>query len=100
MAVIQQVYFTKEGYSIYIKAIKPDEDNPDSGTIWINGNPTRLEREERYHIDSTTGMLLTDSYQIPLNYIYNFLACNGCFEDRDGKTYIVLKEVKYEPNIC
>lgn len=40
MAVIQQVYFTKEGYSVYIKAIKPDEGNPESGLIWVNGNPT------------------------------------------------------------
>ena len=66
MAVIQQVYFTKEEYSVYIKAIKPDEENPESGLIWINGNPTRLERKERYHIDSNLGMLITDSYQIPL----------------------------------
>lgn len=42
MAVIQQVYFAKEGYSIYIRAIKPDEDNPESGLIWISGNPSRL----------------------------------------------------------
>ena len=37
MAVIQQVYFAKEGYSIYIRAIKPDEDNPETGLIWIEG---------------------------------------------------------------
>lgn len=42
MAVIQQVYFAKEGYSIYIRAIKPDEDNPESGLI--SGNPSRLVR--------------------------------------------------------
>ena len=33
MAIIQQVYFAKEGYSIYIRAIKPDENNPESGLI-------------------------------------------------------------------
>ena len=57
MAVIQQVYFTKEGYSVYIKAIKPDEENPESGLIWVNGNPTRLERKEQYHIEEATAQL-------------------------------------------
>lgn len=55
MAVIQQVYFAKEGYSIYIRAIKPDEDNPESGLIWISGNPSRLVRRERYHINTPLG---------------------------------------------
>lgn len=49
MSVIQQVYLAEAGYSIYIKGIKPD--NECSGEITINGNPTRLERKERYHID-------------------------------------------------
>lgn len=52
--VIQQVYFKKENYSIYIKGIIPDEDDFKSGIIIINGNPTRLERKERYHIDNNT----------------------------------------------
>lgn len=47
--MIQQVYLAEAGYSIYIKGIKPD--NECSGEITINGNPTRLERKERYHID-------------------------------------------------
>ena len=99
MAVIQQVYFTKEGYSVYVKAIKPDKENPESGLIWINGNPACLERKERYHIDSNLGMLITDSYQIPLTYIYNFLANNGCIEEKDNKAYVVFKEVTFNPNI-
>lgn len=55
MSVIQQVYLADSGCSIYIKGIKPD--NEYSGEITINGNPTRLERKERYHIDG--GMLVT-----------------------------------------
>lgn len=43
MSVIQQVYLADSGCSIYIKGIKPDEDNEYSGEITINGNPTRLE---------------------------------------------------------
>ena len=64
MSVIQQVYLAEAGYSIYIKGIKPDKDNECSGEITINGNPTRLERKERYHIDGS--MLVTDNYHIPL----------------------------------
>lgn len=55
MSVIQQVYLADSGCSIYIKGTKPDKDNEYSGEITINGNPTRLERKERYHIDG--GML-------------------------------------------
>lgn len=39
-----------------------------SGEITLNGNPTRLERKERYHISN--GMLVTDSYHIPMEFIY------------------------------
>ena len=39
MSVIQQVYLAESGYSIYIKGIKPDEENQNSGEITINGNP-------------------------------------------------------------
>lgn len=70
MSVIQQVYLAEAGYSIYIKGIKPDKDNEYSGEITINGNPTRLERKERYHIDG--GMLVTDSYHIPMEFIISF----------------------------
>ena len=91
MAVIQQVYFAKEGYSIYIRA----EDNPESGLIWISGNPSRLVRRERYHIN----IAITDSYQIPLEYIHNFLVNNGCMEEKDGELYVVYKEVEFNPNL-
>lgn len=70
MSVIQQVYLAESGYSIYIKGIKPDKENQNSGEITINGNPTRLERKERYHIDN--GMLVTDNYHIPMDFIINF----------------------------
>lgn len=70
MSVIQQVYLADSGCSIYIKGIKPDKDNEYSGEITINGNPTRLERKERYHIDG--GMLVTDSYHIPMEFIISF----------------------------
>ena len=91
MSVIQQVYLAEAGYSIYIKGIKPDKDNECSGEITINGNPTRLERKERYHIDGS--MLVTDNYHIPMDFIINFLQANGCIEQKeDGKRYVVLKE--------
>lgn len=89
MSVIQQVYLAEAGYSIYIKGIKPD--NECSGEITINGNPTRLERKERYHIDGS--MLVTDNYHIPMDFIINFLQANGCIEQKD-----VLKEVEFKPN--
>lgn len=54
----------ESGSSIYIKGIKPDEY---SGEITLNGNPTRLERKERYHISN--GMLVTDSYHIPMDFL-------------------------------
>lgn len=52
MSVIQQVYLAESGSSIYIKGIKPDKENEYSGEITLNGNPTRLERKERYHISN------------------------------------------------
>lgn len=96
MSVVQQVYLAESGYSIYIKGIKPDEGNQNSGEITINGNPTRLERKERYHIDN--GMLTTDNYHIPMDFIINFLQANDCFEQKDGKVYVVLKEVEFKLN--
>lgn len=76
MSVIQQVYLAESGSSIYIKGIKPDKENEYSGEITLNGNPTRLERKERYHISN--GMLVTDSYHIPMEFIISFLQANGC----------------------
>lgn len=97
MSVIQQVYLADSGCSIYIKGIKPDKDNEYSGEITINGNPTRLERKERYHIDG--GMLVTDSYHIPMEFIISFLQANNCIEQKeDGKMYVVLKEVEFKIN--
>lgn len=99
MSVIQQVYLAEAeaGYSIYIKGIKPDKDNECSGEITINGNPTRLERKERYHIDGS--MLVTDNYHIPMDFIINFLQANGCIEQKeDGKRHVVLKEVEFKLN--
>lgn len=93
MSVIQQVYLAEAGYSIYIKGIKPD--NECSGEITINGNPTRLERKERYHIDGS--MLVTDNYHIPMDFIINFLQANGCIEQKeDGKRYV--EEVEFKLN--
>lgn len=60
MSVIQQVYL-------------PDEDNPLSGEITLNGNPTRLERHERYHYDKERDMFVTDNYDIPTFFITKFL---------------------------
>lgn len=89
MVVIQQVYFAKEGYSIYIRAI----------LIWISGNPSRLVRRERYHINIASRLVITDSYQIPLEYIHNFLVNNGCMEEKDGELYVVYKEVEFNLNL-
>lgn len=93
MSVIQQVYLAESGSSIYIKGIKPDKENEYSGTL--NGNPTRLERKERYHISN--GMLVTDSYHIPMEFIISFLQANGCVQE-GGKSYVVLREVEFKLN--
>jgi len=97
MSVIQQVYLAEAGCSIYIKGIKPDKDNEYSDEITLNGNPTRLERKERYHIDGS--MLVTDNYHISMDFIINFLQANGCIgQKEDGKRYVVLKEVEFKLN--
>ena len=97
MSVIQQVYLAESGSSIYIKGIKPDKENEYSGEITLNGNPTRLERKERYHISN--GMLVTDSYHIPMEFISSFLQANGCVQEgEDGKSYVVLREVEFKLN--
>ena len=86
MSVIQQVYLAESGSSIYIKGIKPDKENEYSGEITLNGNPTRLERKERYHISN--GMLVTDSYHIPMEFIISFLQANGCVQEgEDGNLF-------------
>lgn len=85
MSVIQQVYLAESGSSIYIKGIKPDKENEYSGEITLNGNPTRLERKERYHI--------------PMEFIISFLQANGCVQEgEDGKSYVVLREVEFKLN--
>lgn len=38
-------------------------------------------------------------YQIPLEYIHNFLVNNGCMEEKDGELYVVYKEVEFNPNL-
>ena len=43
--------------------------------------------------------MITDSYQIPLEYIHNFLVNNGCMEEKDGELYVVYKEVEFNPNL-
>lgn len=97
MSVIQQVYLAESGSSIYIKGIKPDKENEYSGEITLNGNPTRLERKERYHISN--GMLVTDSYHIPMEFIISFLQANGCVQEgEDGQSYVVLREVEFKLN--
>ena len=96
--IIQQVYLPEAKYSIFIKGIKPDEDDPSSGEIIINGNPTRLERHERYHIDNEIGILVTDSYNIPMPYVIKFLQENGCLVKNGDKTYVAFKEVIFKPN--
>ena len=75
------------------------KDNPESGLIWISGNPSRLVRRERYHINIASRLVITDSYQIPLEYIHNFLVNNGCMEEKDGELYVVYKEVEFNPNL-
>lgn len=79
--------------------LEPDENNPESGLIWISGNPSRLVRRERYHINIASRLVITDSYQIPLEYIHNFLVNNGCMEEKDGELYVVYKEVEFNPNL-
>ena len=43
-------------------------------------------------------MLVTDNYLIRMDFIINFLQANGCIEQKDGKMYVVLKEVEFKPN--
>lgn len=98
MSVIQQVYLPDAKYSIYIKGIKPDEDNPLSGEITLNGNPTRLERHERYHFDKERDMFVTDNYDIPTYFITKFLEENDCIIEEEGKSFVCFKEVVFKSN--
>lgn len=72
MSVIQQVYLPDAKYSIYIKGIKPDKDNPLSGEITLNGNPTY--------------------------FITKFLEENDCLVEQDDKVYVAFKEVVFKSN--
>lgn len=98
MSVIQQVYLPDAKYSIYIKGIKPDEDSPLSGEITLNGNPTRLERHERYHYDKERDMFVTDNYDIPTFFITKFLEENDCIIEEEGKSFVCFKEVVFKSN--
>lgn len=90
--IIQQVYLPEAGYSIYIKGIKPD--NPNKGMIVINGNPTRLERREKYFIEN--GMVVTENYYFPIEYLLHFLQVNDCIEENEkGEINIIFKEFNY-----
>ncbi len=98
MSVIQQVYLPDAKYSIYIKGIKPDKDNPLSGEITLNGNPDWLERHERYHFDKERDMFVTDNYDIPTYFITKFLEENDCLVEQDDKVYVGFKEVVVKSN--
>lgn len=80
------------------KGIKPDKDNPLSGEITLNGNPTRLERHERYHFDKERDMFVTDNYDIPTYFITKFLEENDCLVEQDDKVYVAFKEVVFKSN--
>lgn len=97
MSVIQQVYLPDAKYSIYIKGIKPDEDNPLSGEITLNGNPTRLERHERYHYDKERDMFVTDNYDIPTFFITKFLEENDCIIEKRENHLCALKKLYLNP---
>ncbi len=95
--VIQQVYLKDLGYSLYIKSIKPDENNPSTGTLIFNGNPTKLERQESYLIKGNE--LITENFTIPMEFIINFLVANdSVIETEDGKLQVVLREVPSKQN--
>lgn len=93
--IIQQVYLKELGYSLYIKGIIPDEENPATGVLIFNGNPVELERQERYVIKNE--VMVTENYTIPMPFIINFLVSNDCVvKNEKGETQVVLKEVLFK----
>lgn len=92
--VVQLVYLGDSNY-LCIKAIKPSTNNPMVGEITINCDPIQFERHESYQVQDN--MMYTNSYMIPMPFIYKFLQDNGCIETgEDGKDYVVMREVEFK----
>lgn len=94
--VVQLIYMDSGSYLV-IKGIKPNQEDLSTGEITLAFSPSYIEKKERYYIENK--LLKTDSFFIPITYIYQFLADNGCTQVKeDGKEYIVLKEVEFKVN--
>lgn len=85
-------------FNLYKRESSQIKDNPLSGEITLNGNPTRLERHERYHFDKERDMFVTDNYDIPTYFITKFLEENDCLVEQDDKVYVAFKEVVFKSN--
>lgn len=90
--VVQLVYMGELGY-LAIKGIKPNEENPLVGEIYIYYDqedkivPYRIEKD----------MIYLEEIAIPMSFVFHFLSANDCIQTgEDGKEYVVLKEVEFK----
>ncbi|MGL5691945.1 MAG: hypothetical protein ACRDD8_14145 [Bacteroidales bacterium] len=86
---IVQMIPLPEGYSIAIKGLIPDKDNPNKGTILLMGNPMRCVRKEHYSIEGDK--VVTDSWNFHVSMLAKFLSHSGSVSE-DG-TQLIIQEV-------
>jgi len=83
LKVIQQIPL--EWYSIYLRGI-----DFESNTIYINGNPTKLKRSEKFYIDGD--IVRTENYYFSKFFLDKFLLENDAVKE-DGTVLSVCNEI-------
>lgn len=78
----------KSGYSIAIKGLIPDEEDPMKGEILLLGSPMACMRLEKYEIRDS--IVYTDSWNFHASWLVSFLKSSGSVGD-DGN--VVLNKV-------
>lgn len=92
--VIQSIYMADGNRLLFLLGIIPEPKNPEKGwLILVDSREPKLERKERYYIDSEGTSVTTSNYHFPLPYLIQFLVSNGSVIDKDGKAYVNFSKV-------
>lgn len=92
--VIQSIYMTDGNRLLFLLGIIPEPKTPEKGwLILVDSREPKLERKERYYIDSEGTSVITSNYHFPLPYLVQFLASNDSVINKDGKAYVDFTKV-------
>lgn len=78
--IVQMIPY-KEGKLIAIRGIIPDEDDNHRGIIFINGDPIKCMRKERYVIED--GVVRTENFFFHVSFLSSFLISSGSVNEEN-----------------